>query len=156
MVGVVGINIDPPPHVQDEAAQIVDAMDVVGMRMREEHAVEGADAGGERLLAKVRTGIDEHVGDAARGRNALRQQRAAQPPVPWIGGIAGAPIPADARNAGRRAAAEDGEAIAVGQVVSQRRGTLEKRRKKFSVVCAAISAGVTPRVWASIAAVWVT
>ena len=52
----VGVDVHAPTHVDDEAAQVVDAVDVVGMRVREEHAVDRCDAGLDRLLAPDNTG----------------------------------------------------------------------------------------------------
>jgi hypothetical protein len=48
-------------------------VDVVGMRMREKHAVDCAEAGVDRLLAQIRAGIHEHAGRGAGHGNALRE-----------------------------------------------------------------------------------
>ena len=76
-----------------------------------------------------------------------------------LAGIAIAPVAGDARRAGRRAAAEHGEAQAVATVQASSSagcGILLNRRKKFAVVSAAISASLTPIVSASTAAVCAT
>src|SRR6185312_8576885 len=91
----------------------------------------------------------------AAAASFLHQQRAAPPAVFRIVRIAGAPSQRDARHTHRRPAAEDGESqahAASGRFV----GTLLNRRKKFSVVCRAISSSETPRVSASTLAVSTT
>src|SRR5215468_3256315 len=129
--------------VQHHRAKVVDAVGLVGVLMGEEHRVEVIDLGADELLAQVRRGIDHDTGDAV-SRSALRQQRAAEAAVLRVVGIAAAPAECRARYAGGRAAAEDRQrqrhAVA---------GTLENRRKKFSVVCREISSRPTPRVSAS-------
>src|SRR5207237_3262075 len=89
----------------------------------------------------------DHDPCGAVGARALDQQRAAAAAVFWIVGIAGAPAERRARHACRGAAAEDCQrhrhATAFGA------GTLENRRKKFSVVCREISSRETARVAAS-------
>ena len=54
----------------NSAAQIVDAVGVVGVLVGVEHAVEPIDVGIEQLLAQVRRGVDQDARDAAAGRAA--------------------------------------------------------------------------------------
>src|SRR5262245_9761474 len=86
--------VEPNRHalaaVDEQAAQIVDAVGMVGMFVGEEHGVEPIDAGVEQLLAQVRRGIDQHAGDAVAGA-ALHQERRAPAAILWIVGIAHAP-----------------------------------------------------------------
>ena len=58
---IVGVDIDAAMHVHDEPAQVVDAVDVVSVRVRVEHAIHLPYVRIERLLTKIRTGIDENV-----------------------------------------------------------------------------------------------
>ena len=130
--GCIGVDIDAPLHVHDEAAEIVDAVDMVGMRMRVEHAVELADPGGKRLLAKVRAGIDQHVGDRRRSeiRCASSEQRRRR-----FFGLLGSQTPQSPPirgTPGDEPQPEHREAIDARSSRPQRRGTLENRRKKFS------------------------
>ena len=63
----------------NSAAQVVDAVGVVGVLMGEEDAVEPVDVGVEQLLAQVRRGVDQDAGDAVR-------RRAARPGASCAGG----------------------------------------------------------------------
>ena len=108
--------------------------------VRVEHAIELADPGCKRLLAQIRAGIDQHIGEMSPPleiRCASSEQRRRR----FFGffGIADAPVAANPRHAWRRAAAKHGETIEAAQAGLCDRGTLENRRKKLSVVSAAIS-----------------
>ena len=96
--------------VVDDGAEVVDAVDVVGVRVGVDDAVEQADVGGEELRAQVGGGVDQHPGGAAAGwcARASSEQRLRR--FLGFGRVAGAPVAADARHAGRGAAAEDGGA----------------------------------------------
>ena len=61
----VGIDVDQLALLQPVAAQIVDAVDVVGMRMRVDHRVDALDVRRQHLLAEIRAGVDDDAGDAA-------------------------------------------------------------------------------------------
>ena len=61
---LVAVDVDAPPLGEEQAAQVVDAVGVVGMLMGIEHAVDPVDAGVEELLAQVRRGVDEDAGGA--------------------------------------------------------------------------------------------
>src|SRR6201995_2201301 len=131
--------------MQHHRAEIVDAMGLVGMLMGEKHRIDVVDLGIDQLLAQVGRGID-HDPRHAPLRSPLDQERAAAAAVSGVVRIAFAPAERRARNAGGGAAAEDCQGqrhAATGA------GTLEKKRKKFSVVCRAISSSETPRVSAS-------
>ena len=92
-------------HVAQDA-QVVDAVRVVGVVVRVDHAVEALDARTQELLAKVRRGVDNDRCHAFRP-DLLGQDRAAPAPVLRVVGVAGPPIVADARNAHGCTAAED-------------------------------------------------
>ena len=154
---LVVIHGNPPPPVIGHHAQIIDAVGMVGMVMGEKHAVEPADAHVQQLLAEVRRAVDEHIGRALFAF-PLHQHRAAPPPVLRVCRIARAPDVADTGHAAGRAAAEDGELErhAEDGIDAAERGTFLNRRKKLSVVAAAISASLTPRTAASRFAVCTT
>jgi len=59
----------------EQRAQVVDAVDVVGMFVGVEDAVEMIDGSVEQLLAQVRRGIHQHLGPASVRRRALDQVR---------------------------------------------------------------------------------
>ena len=75
---------------------------MVGMVVGPDHRVDVADIGVEQLLAQVGAGVDQ---DPRRRRGSTRiETRAAA--VARLGRVAVAPVIADPRHAGRRAAAE--------------------------------------------------
>src|SRR5262245_42233728 len=133
---------DAPPPVIGHHAQIIDAVGVIGVVVREQHAVEPANPDVEQLLTEIWRGVDE------RGRGSLpslllHQHRAAPAPVLWISRIARAPDISDAWHAAGRAAAEDGELEGhEAEMDTAERGTFLNRRKKFSVVALAISSSL--------------
>ena len=112
---------DAAAHVEENATQIVDAVRVVGVVVRVEHAIQGLDARIEQLFAKIRGRIDQHGRTAAFGK-AIDQQRTAPPPVLRIGRIAGAPDRPNARNPAGRTGAKQREAC--GHVAMAARGVL--------------------------------
>ena len=59
---VVGIDVDAAALVQDQPAQVVDAVGVVGVLVGVEHGVEPVHVGVEKLLAQIRPGVDQHAG----------------------------------------------------------------------------------------------
>src|ERR1700730_2165144 len=111
------------------------------------------DIGVDQLLAQVGRGVD-HDPRRALLRGALDQQRTASAAVLRIVGIAFAPAQRRARHARRRAAAEDRQRQR--HAAAFPRGTLENRRKKFSVVWREMSSSETPRVSASTFAISTT
>ena len=135
-------------------AQIVDAMGVVGVLVRVQHAVEPIDLGIDELLAQIGRGVDQHAGAPVRA-GPLDQERAAPPPVFRIVGIAEAPAERRARNPSGRATAENGEGEGHPLAIAGR-GAFANRRKKFSVVSRAIVSSDAPRVSASTRAVSTT
>ena len=143
---LVEIDRNAPALVQHDGAQVVDPMGLVGVFVGQEHRIDVIDIGVDQLLAQVGRGVD-HDPRGALARCLLDQQRAAAASVFGVIGIAGTPSERGPRHAGRGSAAEDrqgqGHAAAFGA------GTLENRRKKFSVVCREISSSETPRVSAS-------
>ena len=98
--GSIGIDRNPALAHEHQAAQIVDAVRMVGVGVRVEHAVNVLDASRQQLLARVGRGIDEN-GGAAPFAEALDEERATPPPVPGVGGIAVAPDVADTGHAAR-------------------------------------------------------
>src|SRR5690606_33192412 len=81
------------------------AVRVVGMIMCEEYAVDGADLGVQKLLAKIGWCIHEDPCPPA-ARNALDECCAAAPAILRVGGITGAPVVAEPRHAAGRPRAE--------------------------------------------------
>src|SRR5690242_8519651 len=150
---LVHIGVELTAGANEQRAQVVDAVGVVGMLVRVEDAIEPIDIRVQELLAQVRRGVDQHPGALALA--ALDQERTAAPAVLRILGITGAPAERRPRHAARRAAAQDGE-LEAHAAAAALRGTLENRRKKFSVVWAAISSSDTPRACASTLAVSTT
>ena len=104
----LGPDTHPAPHVEEHAAQVVDAVGVVGVVVRVEHPVQGLDTRIEQLLAKVCGRVDKHR-RAAAFAEALDQQRAAPAPVLRVGRIASAPDRSDARHSAGRTCAKQRE-----------------------------------------------
>ena len=127
----IGIDVDQPLGVEEERAEIVDAVRMVGVVMRVEHAVEVIDTRGKKLRAHIRAGVDQNAGRPLAAVEALDEERASRPAVLGFRRVAGAPIIADPRNARRCAAAENGDHEPRHP---QPRGTLVNKRWKFSVV----------------------
>src|SRR5262249_8992972 len=152
--GFVQVDVDPPPAADEEAAQVVNAMGVVGVLMGEEYRVKPVHLGVEKLLAQIGRGVDQDPGDA--GSVAPFHQERVAAAVSGIARIAGPPAQRGTRNAARGPGAEDREARRHAAAPAACRGTLRKRRKKFSLVCRAISCGDTWRASASTLAVSTT
>ena len=125
--------VEARPARDHERANIIDAMGVVGMRMREDDGVEPAHLGVEELLAQIRRGVDEN-GHRSLALARLEEQGAASAPVLRILRIAIAPIPANARHASRRAAAENGDAqhFKAAPSFSRRRSGLRRARCRLA------------------------
>ena len=128
----IEIDIDTLPGLDEKAAQIVDAVGVVGVLVGNQHRVEPFHIGRKKLFAQVRAGVDQNTGRAPLP-GLLDQQTTAPPPVLWIIRIARAPAGSRTRHAAGGSAAKDREAQAHAATLAGR-GTLENRRKKFSVV----------------------
>src|ERR1700684_2639234 len=120
-------------------------MGLIGVFMGEEHRIDVIDLGADELLAQVRRCVDHNPCGAAF-TGLLHQEGAAQPPIFRICRIAGAPAERRPGHTSRRSAAENGERERHG---ARGAGTLENKRKKFSVVCREISSSETPRASAS-------
>jgi len=92
----VAIDVDAPAAMQEQAAQIVNAVRMVGMFVGVEHAIEPIDIGVDELLAQIRPGIDQ---DARERRldPCARQQRTAAAAVLRIVRVARAPAGAGTR-----------------------------------------------------------
>ena len=139
----------------EEGAQIVDAVDVVGVLVAQQHAVEPVHTGIEQLFAQVGRGVHQDAGAAAIGCGTLDQDGAAPAAIFWIFRIASAPSGTGPRHAAGEAAAQNGDRIAHA-AAAESRGTLLNNRKKFSVVCTATASYEMPRVAAKAFAVSVT
>ena len=140
--------------MDDQRAQVVDPMGVVGMLVGEQHGVEPVHVGVEQLLAQVGRGVDQDAGHAV-AVPLLHQQRAAAAAVLRILRIAGAPAERRPRHAGGRAAAQDGggqrhAAAALGA------RDLAEQAEEILAGLAAISSRVTPRTSARTLAVSTT
>src|SRR5690606_32979248 len=98
--GVIRIDVHALALYQNIAAQVVNAMDMVSMRMRVDGGIERRDAIADHLLAEIRSRIDDDAGSRAVWPDPLHKGRSAQPAVTRIGWIAGAPVAHDARHAG--------------------------------------------------------
>ena len=70
--GRVAVDVDAAAHVHRHHAQIVEAVQLVGMVVRDEHGIERGDARVDELLAHVGRGVDKH-GRRAAGRLALHE-----------------------------------------------------------------------------------
>jgi len=90
------------PH--REGAQVVDAVHVVGMGVRKEHAVEGRHARGHELESEFGGGVDQQP-PAAR----LDQRGGTGALIPRVGGGAGAAGASDLRHAVGSARPEEHE-----------------------------------------------
>jgi hypothetical protein len=94
-----------------EHPQVVEAVDVVGVGVGEEHGIDAADVVNERLLAEVGRGVDEERA-ATAGIEHFDQHAGAQPAVARVGRGADGAVAGDARHAGRGAGAEERDAQA--------------------------------------------
>ena len=124
---LVEIDVDQAAVAQSEPPQVVDAVQVVRVRMGVEDAVEGRDADRQQLLAHVRSGVDEH-GRRSASPDPAHQQRATAAAVARVCRVAGAPVAVEARHARGRAAAEDGELEDVRTHAPAGRTARENRR----------------------------
>src|SRR3712207_4646421 len=88
-----------------ELPEIVDAMAVIGMIVSPDDGADVAQASVQQLFAEVRAGVDEDTGVALADEDGD-----AAAAVFRLVRVAQAPVVADARNAGRRATAENAEA----------------------------------------------
>ena len=104
----VEIDVDAPAALDEQRAQIVDAVGMVGVLVRVEYAVDPIDLGVEKLLAQIRRRIDQHARDAAFAF-PFNQDRGAAAPVFRICRIAIAPAQSRPGHAAGRAAAENGD-----------------------------------------------
>ena len=67
------MHVDAFAMVNDERPRVVNAMHMVGMRMRQDDGVEMIDIRRQQLLAHVGRHVDEHAGHASLAL-ALDQQ----------------------------------------------------------------------------------
>src|SRR5258706_14039059 len=93
-------NVDAATLRVRENAQIVDAVSVVGMIVGVDHAIDALDPSAQKLLAQVGGSIHQDDGAPLR-TDLLHQNGTSTPPVFRIIGIAGAPVVANAGDAGR-------------------------------------------------------
>ena len=152
----IEIDVDAPPVVQGQHAKVIYAMGVVGMGVGVEDGLDTVDIGGEKLLAQVAAGVDQHSrGLVAAGAKPFQQKGTSEAPVARFGRVAGPPDIADAGHAAGRAAAEYGGDDPLGGR-HQASPVLANRRAKFAVVSAASWSKLIPRTSASFSAVWRT
>jgi len=97
---LVQIEIQAPPAMNIERAQIIDPVGVVGVLVGEKDAVEPIDIGIKQLLAQIGRRVDQHAGAAAIVAGTLDQERATAAPVARIGGIACTPAECGTRHSG--------------------------------------------------------
>src|ERR1700732_3727107 len=143
--GGIHIEVDFSPSHDDQRSNLVNSMNMVGVRMGQQDGVEAADAEPEQLFAKIRRHVDEDLGRGAVLASALDEDRTAPAPVFGIIAIAGAPALADARNPAGGSAAEDGEGEAhAASAPLAGAGILENKRSALALVSAAITCGETP------------
>ena len=102
-------------------------MDVIAVVVSDQHAGERAHLGREQLLAQVGPAIHEQALSVA-----FDQDGRPEPGVARFVRVAGAPVVADLRNAGRRAAAENADFQEAAPGAARL-----NRRKKFAVVASA-------------------
>jgi len=103
---LIQVYVDAPPVLDDQRAEVVDAVGMIGMRMGEEHSVKPIHLRRKQLLAQVRRRIHQHLG-GARPIATLHQERSPAPAVLGVVRIAVPPSERRARHAPRRAAAEN-------------------------------------------------
>src|SRR6516165_2418645 len=141
----IGIERDGAAHQTVDRPQVVDPVEMVGMRMSEHRRVDPPDAAIEELLAQIRGSIDEDD-DTAN----FHQDRYTAATIAGVGGIAAAPISPDHRYAGRRAATQESHLHRTGALA------LPNRRKKLALVVAAKCCSSMPFSSATAAAVAAT
>ena len=84
-----------------EGAHVVEAHQMVGVGVREEHRIQVSDARAQRLRAEIGRGIDQYV--AAR---VAQEDRGPEAVIPRIGGSADVAMTADGGNADARPRAQ--------------------------------------------------
>ena len=102
------------PH--GDRAEVVDAVRVVGVIVREQHRVDAVDAGGDELQPQLRRRVDQQPRAAVR----LDDRADARALVARIGRTAHRAAAADLRDAEARAGAEEGELHAAPRVIPSR------------------------------------
>ena len=143
--GGVHIKGDLSPCHDDQRPDLVNSMNVVGVRMSQQDGIEPGNAETEQLFAKIGRHVDEDLGRGAVLAGVLDEKRTAPAPVFRIVAIAGAPALADARNSAGGSAAENGEGQAhAASAPIAGAGILENKRSAFALVSAAIACGETP------------
>src|ERR1700730_2614880 len=143
--GGVHIEVDFSPCHDDQRPDLVNSMNMVGVRMGQQDGIEPGNGEPEQLFAKIGRHVDEDLGRGAVFPGPFDQHRAAPAAVFWIVGIAGAPGLADARNPAGGSAAEDGEGQAhAASAPITGAGILENRRSALALVSTAIACGETP------------
>ena len=102
--GVGGVDGEGFVRAEGEAAEFVEAHDVVGVGVGDEGGVEVADVGAEALLAEVWAGVDEPLGEAV-----IDEEGAAEPLVAGVGGETDRAVAGDHGDASGGAGAEERE-----------------------------------------------
>src|ERR1700724_4575676 len=102
---LIQVYVDAPPVLDDQRAEVVDAVGMIGMTMGEEYSVTPIHMRREQLLAQVRRRINQHLG-GARPTATLHQERSPPAAILGVVRIAVPPSERGARHPPRRAAAE--------------------------------------------------
>ena len=126
----IGIALHAGMGVIGHLAEVVDAVDMIGMGMRPDHRIQRRNPCIQHLRHQIGAGIDQHTGHGT-ALDPVDQDRAAAAAVFRITGVAGAPIAADPRHPPGRAAAQDGDA--------DHALAFQNSRSKLAEVCAAKS-----------------
>ena len=147
----VGPDRQPAAAVVDDGPQVVDAVDVVGVRVGEDHAVEQADAGGEELRAQVGRWCRSAPGWCRR--RSMRSTSSEQRLRRFLGS-AGSQAPQSPPIRGTPAEEPQPRMVARSRAVIA--AAFANSRSKFAEVSAASSAGSSPRCPAMIRAVSAT
>ena len=114
--------------VLDHGPQVVDAVQVVGMRVGVDDAVEEADAGREELRAQVGRGVDQHAGDAVAGVRSTRSEQRLR----RLRGFAGSQSPQSPPMRGTPA--DEPQPRTVARSRGAHAAALANRRSKFAEV----------------------
>ena len=84
------MDVDQLALLQPVAAQIVDAVDMVGMRMRVDHGVDALDVRRQHLCSEIRSGVDD---DARVPPSSVTRSTIAAVLVRRFFGFAGSQLP---------------------------------------------------------------
>ncbi len=97
----LGVRVDRDPLAlrQCKTAQVIDAVNMIGMGMGVDHGIKTVHLVDNHLLAEIRSGVDRDRGFTAIRSDLRDQERSACPAVFRVLRITGAPIAIDPRHA---------------------------------------------------------